>query len=50
MIVKAMYHKPKLNGYGGQAYTFRTNTRSSPVSMSSTVTRNAISFLLSFFT
>jgi hypothetical protein len=21
MIVKAMYHKPKLNGYGGQAYT-----------------------------
>ena len=25
MIVKAMYHKPKLNGYGGQAYTFRTN-------------------------
>lgn len=25
MIVKAIYHKPKLNGYGGQAYTFRTN-------------------------
>lgn len=25
MIVKAMYHKPKLNGCGGQAYTFRTN-------------------------
>lgn len=25
MIVKAMYHKPKMNGYGGQAYTFLTN-------------------------
>ena len=25
MIVKAMYHKPKLNGYGGQAYTFLTD-------------------------
>ena len=25
MIVKAIYHKPKLNGYGGRAYTFRTN-------------------------
>ena len=25
MIVKAIYHKPRLNGYGGQAYTFRTN-------------------------
>ena len=24
MIVKAIYYKPKLNGYGGQAYTFRT--------------------------
>ena len=25
MIVKAMYFKPNLNGYGGRAYTFRTN-------------------------
>lgn len=25
MIVKAMYYKPKMNGYGGQAYTFRTD-------------------------
>ena len=25
MIVKAMYHKSKLNGYGGQAYTFLTD-------------------------
>lgn len=25
MIVRAIYHKPKLNSYGGQAYTFRTN-------------------------
>lgn len=24
MIVKAMYFKSKLNGYGGQAYTFLT--------------------------
>ena len=25
MIVKAMYYKPGQKGYGGQAYTFRTN-------------------------
>lgn len=25
MIVKAMYYKPNLNGYGGRAYTFRTD-------------------------
>lgn len=25
MIVKAIYHKPKLNGYSRRAYTFRTN-------------------------
>lgn len=25
MIVKAMYYKPLQKGYGGQAYTFRTN-------------------------
>lgn len=24
MIVKAMYYKPNMDGYGGQAYTFRT--------------------------
>ena len=25
MIVKAMYYKPWQKGYGGRAYTFRTN-------------------------
>nr|DAI80060.1 MAG TPA: protein of unknown function (DUF5604) [Caudoviricetes sp.]DAZ54177.1 MAG TPA: protein of unknown function (DUF5604) [Caudoviricetes sp.] len=25
MIVKAMYYKPQMNGYGGRSYTFRTD-------------------------
>lgn len=31
MIVKVLYHKAELSGYGGRAYTFKTNLPLKPM-------------------